>query len=327
MAKIVITGAAGFIGSALLWGLNKQGRNDILVVDTLGTDDSWKNLVNVQFADYIDRDDFICRLEQGKFDKSGAIEGIIHMGACSSTTERDMGFLIRNNYEYTKRLALWCVKHQKRFVYASSAATYGDGSKGFVDNHEQLASLEPLNGYGFSKYLFDLWALRNNLLGSILGLKFFNVFGPNEYHKGDMRSVVHKAYGQISKSGKMKLFKSYRDDYKDGWQLRDFVYIKDVVAAVLSLYNNRDAMGIFNVGTGKARSFYDLTAAVFAAMGRKVDIDFIEMPEPIREKYQYYTQADTTKLQKYFAQPMHTLEDAVTDYVQNYLMGSNAYLS
>lgn len=320
---IAVTGGAGFIGSALVWGLNQRGIDDVLIVDGLGEGDSWQNMVGLDFADYLDKDEFITRLEEG--DLNGAVDGIIHMGACSSTTERDAGFLMRNNYEYTKRLALWAAALDKRFVYASSAATYGDGSEGFDDAHDRMHLLRPLNGYGYSKYQLDRWALKRGLLGKMAGLKYFNVYGPNEYHKGDMRSVVHKAFEQIEAEGKVKLFKSHKEGYEDGGQLRDFVYVKDAVEATLTIYENAEANGIFNVGTGKARSFADLVTAVFEAMGRGVNIEYVDMPEHLREKYQYYTQAVNGKLMG-LGVKMRSLEDGVGDYVRNYLMTGRLYL-
>ena len=322
---IVVTGGAGFIGSALVWGLNQRNLTDILVVDTAAHTGNCPNLSPLRFADYVERDLFIEQLEQGCFDDR--ITGILHMGACSSTTEQNEEFLMRNNYQYTRRLAQWCVAHDARFVYASSAATYGDGSRGFSDDHSQLASLEPLNLYGLSKQRLDLWAQQEGLLDRIAGLKYFNVFGPNEYHKKDMRSVVHKAHAQIAEQGKVTLFKSHRDDYEDGWQLRDFVYVKDAVAATLAIYDDKHANGIFNVGTGRARSFYDLALAVFTALKKEPTIEFIDMPEIIRDRYQYYTQADVTKLRTILPDGGHTLEQAVTDYVCNYLTPSQQHLS
>lgn len=290
---IVVTGAAGFIGSAVIWALNQLGNQNILAVDVLNESDSWKNLINLRFSDYLDRDDFIAQLEQ---DRLSEIEGVVHLGACSSTTVRDAGFLMKNNYEYTRRLCQWCLSHQKRFVYASSAATYGDGSRSFDDGHDKLDQLQPLNAYGFSKHQFDRWACLHGVLDRIVGVKYFNVYGPNEYHKDDMRSVVHKAFEQIRQTGLVRLFKSHRPDYQDGRQLRDFIYVKDAVAITLALYDNPKAAGLFNVGTGQARSFYDLVTAVFAAMGRKPNIEFIDMPESIRDRYQYFTQANNAKL-------------------------------
>ena len=322
---IVVTGGAGFIGSALIWGLNKNSYNDILVVDALGSDERWKNLVNLQFYDFVHKADFIVRLERGDF--GHAIDGIIHMGACSSTTEKNADFLLENNYEYSKRLAKWCIQRQRRFVYASSAATYGDGTRGFSDEHAGLADLKPLNMYGYSKQLMDLWAFNKGHLKTIAGLKYFNVFGANEYHKEDMRSVVHKAFEQILNGGSVRLFKSYQTEYKDGWQLRDFLYIKDAVAMTLFVYEHGDINGIFNIGTGTARSFYDLVAAVFNALGKEISIDYIKMPESIRDKYQYYTCAEMDKLRRTgFDKPLFSLEEGISDYVKNYLLSSDLYL-
>ena len=322
---IVVTGGAGFIGSGLVFGLNQRNIKDILIVDELDKTEKWKNLLNLQFSDYLDKDDFLELIKKGKFDKT--VDGILHMGACSSTTETDTRYLIKNNYEYSRRLAMWCDDRKKRFVYASSAATYGDGSKGFSDDHKGLEGLKPLNGYGFSKYLFDVWVKRNKLLKKIAGLKYFNVFGPNEYHKDDMRSVVHKAFGQIQTEGKVRLFRSHRPDYEDGQQKRDFVYVRDAVAATLAIYENKKANGIFNIGTGKARSFYDLVTAVFVAMDKEPQIEFIDMPEAIRDKYQYFTQAEVEKLRAVWPEDGHSLEDAVADYVRNYLLKDDPYLN
>ena len=321
---IVVTGGAGFIGSAIIWALNLKSYDDILVVDSLGTSEKWRNLVNLRFYDFVHKDDFIPLLESNKFKK---IEGIIHMGACTNTREKDCDYLLRNNYEYTKSLAHWSIKKGVRFVYASSAATYGDGKLGFSDDHDLIPRLRPLNMYGYSKQLFDLYALRNGFLDKIAGLKFFNVFGPNEYHKGDMRSVVHKAFEEIRDTGKVRLFKSHRPDYKDGWQLRDFLYIKDAVKMTLFVYEHPNLNGIFNVGTGKARSFYDLVNAVFKSMGKKTNIEYIDMPEDIREKYQYFTQAELKKLRDAgYQEKCSELEDAIDDYVRNYLLTDDPFL-
>jgi ADP-L-glycero-D-manno-heptose 6-epimerase len=323
---IVVTGASGFIGSAIVWALNKKGITDIHAVDFLQQDDKWLNIAKFKISDYEEKDPFIKRIIYGDKLLIDGVEGIIHLGACSSTTETDASFLIENNYKYTQVLAKWCVKHGKKFVYASSAATYGDGSAGFDDNHEGLDKLKPLNKYAFSKQLFDLWALREGYLDKIAGLKYFNVFGPNEYHKGDMRSVVHKAYGQIKETGKLKLFKSYNSKYKDGGQLRDFIYVKDAVDMTLFAYEN-GIKGIYNIGTGHARSFADLGNATFKAMGRKPDIEYIEMPESIRDKYQYHTQANMEKLKKAgYNSGIRNLEDGVEDYVKNYLSKEDPYL-
>ena len=315
---IVVTGGAGFIGSALIAQLNKRSVTDILVVDQLGTDNKWKNLLNLSYADYVEKDDFLEMVVENKL--SAPIEAVFHMGACTSTTETNASYLIKNNYEYTKLLAQWSVTAGIRFIYASSAATYGDGSAGFSDDDEKIHHLRPLNMYGYSKQLFDLWARRTGLLKNITGLKYFNVFGPNEYHKADMRSFVLKAFEQIIADGKVKLFKSHKPDYKDGQQLRDFIYVKDAVDMTLFFLDNPGIGGLFNIGTGKARSWNDLVTAVFAAMGKEPDIEYVDMPESIRNQYQYFTQADITKLkQAGYDKNQTSLEDAITDYVQNYL--------
>jgi len=315
---IIITGGAGFIGSALTAELNTRGVEEILLVDLLGNNQRWKNLRKLRFIDYMEADDFAQALDSDQVEWD--VEAILHMGACSDTTETDAGFLIRNNYEYTKILAQWAVDHQVRFIYASSAATYGDGAAGFSDK-DPLESLIPLNMYGYSKQMFDLWAKRTAIADQIVGLKYFNVFGPNEYHKGEMRSFVLKAFEQINAEGKVRLFKSHRTDYTDGMQLRDFLYIKDAVDMTLFFLENSEINGIFNIGTGKARAWLDLANAVFAAMDKEPNIEFIPMPENLPDKYQYFTQADISKLRAagYRKNPMD-LELAVTDYVQNYLM-------
>jgi len=318
---IVVTGGAGFIGSALIAGLNSRGISDILVVDELGFDQRWKNLRNLSFADYVEKDDF---LEMVLADKvPSGIEAVLHMGACSDTTETNASYLIKNNYEYTKLLAQWATDANIRFIYASSAATYGDGSAGFSDGQEEIENLQPLNMYGYSKQLFDLWARRTGLLKKIAGLKYFNVFGPNEYHKGDMRSYVIKAFEQINATGKVRLFKSYKSEYKDGEQKRDFLYVKDAVGMSLFFLDNAKLSGLFNIGAGKARTWNDLVKAVFAAMDKKPNIEYIDMPDSIRNQYQYFTEADITKLKQaaYKKEPT-PLEDAIKDYVQNYLQKS-----
>jgi ADP-L-glycero-D-manno-heptose 6-epimerase len=242
------------------------------------------------------------------------------MGACSDTTERNASYMIQNNYDFSKLLANWAVGRGLRFIYASSAATYGDGSQGFCDDETELNKLMPLNIYGYSKQMFDLWAIRAGLLKRIVGLKYFNVFGPNEYHKGDMRSFVVKAFEQINAAGKVGLFKSHRSDYADGEQKRDFLYIKDAVDMTLFFLENRKIGGIFNIGTGAARTWNDLANATFRAMNKEPNIEYIPMPEKLRDKYQYFTQADITKLRKAgYDKEQTSLEDAIKDYVQNYL--------
>jgi len=248
------------------------------------------------------------------------VEAIIHLGACSATTEKDADYLFQNNTRYTETLADWCIHNDIRFVYASSAATYGDGSLGYSDADAVTPTLKPLNMYGYSKHLFDLWALQRGWLNKIVGLKYFNVFGPNEDHKGSMRSVVNIAYQQILKTGEVQLFKSDRPDYKDGEQMRDFVYVKDAVDVTLWFVDHPNANGLFNCGTGKARTWVDLASATFRAMGREPNIRFIDMPDHLKGKYQYFTQADAAKLRAAgYTKPFTTLEDAVKDYVDTSL--------
>ena len=315
---IIVTGGAGFIGSAIVAGLNGRGIDDVVIVDMLGSDEKWKNLRKLRFADYVEADDFLEMLTAGKID--WPIEVIFHMGACSDTTETNASYMVRNNYDFSKILANRAVQSGIRFIYASSAATYGDGSQGFADDEAEIDKLRPLNIYGYSKQMFDLWARRAGLLKRIVGLKYFNVFGPNEYHKGDMRSFVVKAFEQITAKGRVGLFKSYRPDYADGEQRRDFLYIKDAVEMTLFFLDNPKLAGIFNIGTGKARTWNDLAKATFAAMNKKPHIEYIPMPEKLNDKYQYFTQADITKLSTAgYEKELTSLGDAIKDYVQNYL--------
>jgi ADP-L-glycero-D-manno-heptose 6-epimerase len=321
---IIVTGGAGFIGSAIIAALNKRGIDDIIVVDRLGSDARWKNLVNLSFADYVDKEDFLQLALEKRI--GPPVKAIFHLGACSDTTETDADFLIKNNYEYTKLLAQWAVDSKIRFIYASSAATYGDGSQGFSDDEEKIDQLRPLNMYGYSKQLFDLWAKRTGLLEKIVGLKYFNVFGPNEYHKGNMRSFVIKAFEQINATGKVRLFKSCNPKYADGEYVRDFIYITDAVEQTLFFFDNPRINGLYNIGTGKARSWNDLVKAVFAAMNKEPRIEYIDMPENLRSQYQYFTEADITKLHKAGCKKQNiTLENAITDYIKNYLQ-KNTYL-
>lgn len=316
---ILVTGGAGFIGSALVWALNQRGLTDIVIADFLGEDEKWRNLVPLCFTDYLEADDLTARIELG--DPALAnVTAVFHLGACSATTERNARYLIQNNFEYTKTLARWSLAGKRRFVYASSAATYGDGSAGMVDGTTANPALRPLNMYGYSKHLFDLYADRAGWLENIVGLKYFNVYGPNEDHKGDMRSVVHKAFHEITETGRLKLFQSHRDDYAHGEQQRDFLYVKDAVAMTIHLAETTAANGLYNLGSGVARTWNDLARAVFAAMHSEPAIDYIPMPEPLRGKYQYYTCADVTRLRESgYTAPITSLEDAVRDDVQQYL--------
>jgi ADP-L-glycero-D-manno-heptose 6-epimerase len=317
---IVVTGGAGFIGSALVHALNRRGEENIIIVDRLGTGDKWKNLNGLKYTDVIHKDDFYEMLIEEELPEE--IDVIFHLGACSSTTEKDADYLLFNNYVYSVELARYAADNGIRFIYASSAATYGDGSQGYNDDENALESLRPLNMYGYSKQMFDLWAKRNGLLDKIVGVKYFNVYGPNEYHKGDMRSVVHKAFGQIKETGKVKLFKSYKEEYPDGGQMRDFIYVKDAVEMTLFFMDNRDANGIFNVGTGEARTWNDLVKAIFDALGKPVEIEYIEMPQELRGKYQYFTEAKMNKIrQAGYDKPISSIEEGVADYVKNYLLG------
>jgi ADP-L-glycero-D-manno-heptose-6-epimerase len=321
----IITGGAGFIGSAIIWKLNSMGIDDILVVDNLGTSEKWKNLVNRRYSAYLHRDAFIERVRNRSL--TGKVEAVIHMGACSSTTERDADFLMQNNLEYSKTLCLFALENGARFINASSAATYGDGSQGFDDDSDAIDGLRPLNMYGYSKQLFDLWAKRQGLLDSLASLKFFNVYGPNEQHKGDMRSVVNKAFHLISEQGVMRLFRSDHPDFPDGGQMRDFVYIKDCVDIMWWLLQNSQVNGIFNVGTGKARSWNDLATAVFSSMDLPANIAYIDMPLQLKGKYQNFTEARMDCLRAVgYTVPMCSLEEGVADYVNNYLQQPDPYL-
>jgi ADP-L-glycero-D-manno-heptose 6-epimerase len=318
--KILVTGGAGFIGSALIWWLNRRSLDNILVCDELATDEKWRNLVPLRFDDYVAAAD-LRDLVINESPLLNEIRAVFHLGACSSTTEQDLGYLMRNNYQFTRDLAEWAAKRGLRFVYASSAATYGDGSASMDDDDGQLDRLRPLNGYAFSKHRFDLYAKKRGLLDSMVGLKYFNVFGPNEGHKKEMRSLVRKAFEQVQQTGKIQLFKSYRPEYDHGEQRRDFLYVKDAVEMTLSLAANSSARGLFNLGSGQARTWNELASAVFSALQAPPRIEFIEMPEALRDKYQYFTQANIKKLLSTgYKGPEFSLEGGVTDYVQNYLL-------
>ena len=321
----IVTGGAGMIGSALIWKLNELGISDILVVDHLALSEKWKNLVNRRFAEYLPREIF---LEKVIHDALGyTIEGIFHLGACSSTTERNVDYLFSNNTEYSKTLIRYALDKGIRIINASSAATYGNGNQGFSDAPEAVERYKPLNAYGYSKHLVDMWASRENLQDFFVSLKFFNVYGPNEYHKGDMQSVVVKAFHQVLETGKVRLFASDRPEYQDGGQLRDFIYVKDCVDVMWWLMEHPAVNGLFNLGTGSARTWNDLARALFAGMGREERIEYIPLPDHLRGKYQYFTEAPMERL-KQTGCPMsrHTLEAGVADYVTNYLTQDDPHL-
>lgn len=322
---IIVTGGAGFLGSATVWKLNQIGRSDIVIVDELRDGEKWKNLNGLSYKDIYHKADFLDMVLDNEVPFEP--EAIIHLGACSSTTEKDADYLLQNNFVYTVELAKYALERDIRFIYASSAATYGSGEKGYDDNEDQLESLRPLNMYGYSKQMFDLWAKQNKVLDRIVGLKYFNVYGPNEFHKGDMRSVVHKSFEQIRDTGKVKLFKSNDDKYVDGGQMRDFIYVKDAVDMTLFFLDNFEANGIFNIGTGKARTWNDLVKSVFTAMNKPVNVDYIDMPEQLLGKYQNFTEAKNDKLKKVgYSKEITSLEIGVEDYVKNYLL-KNEYLA
>jgi ADP-L-glycero-D-manno-heptose 6-epimerase len=317
--RILVTGGAGFIGSAVVWALNQRGQENIIVTDRLTTDEKWKNLVALKFTDYMDAADLL-EAVTSKAEALGKFDVIFHLGANSATTERDAHHLMKNNFEYTKALAHWAVASGTRFVYASSAATYGDGAQGMDDKLDDLTKLRPLNMYGYSKHLFDLYAQRAGISKRIVGLKYFNVYGPNENHKGDMRSVVNKAFDQIRDTGKVQLFKSHHPDYRDGEQQRDFLYVKDAVNMTLFLADHPLSGGLYNLGSGEAHTWLQLVGAIFAALQREPRIEFVEMPEHLRAKYQYYTCADIGKLRNLgYKDGVTPLGAAVADYVRNYM--------
>ncbi len=323
---IIVTGGAGFIGSAIVKALNEQGESDIIIVDHYENTDKWKNLRGLKYYEFIQVEDFFAH----PLWSEKKIKAIYHMGACSATTELDMDFLYKNNTEYTNKLFKLCTEKSIPFLYASSAATYGAGEQGYNDNHQETPKLKPLNKYGYSKQLSDEWALKQTKTPPVwFGVKFFNVFGPNEYHKGKMSSVVFQSFNQINAVGEVKLFKSHRPDFKDGEQLRDFVYVKDVVRAMLALINKADpkTSGIYNLGTGKARSFHDLAKATFSAMGVAPKIIFIDMPKELQGQYQYFTEANMKKLNSVLPDfKFSSLEEAVSDYVKNHLMQEDPFL-
>lgn len=314
---IVVTGAAGFIGSVLIARLNRDGYNHIVAVDKFDDPEKNKNVTGKSIFRKVDRE----RLEEWLLENGEEVEFIFHIGARTDTSEFDRTLLWKLNTDYTKMIWRLCVKFQVPLVYASSAATYGSGDQGYIDDESKIERLKPLNAYGDSKNAFDLWALKQSEAPFFwAGLKFFNVYGPNEYHKGRMASVIFHAYNQIKNSGKMRLFRSHNPEFKDGEQMRDFIYVKDLVDVLVFLMLNRKNSGIYNLGTGKARTFKDLVNAVFKAMKIEPEILFIDTPEDIRDKYQYFTEASMLKLKKTgYSKPFTSLEEGVEDYVKNYL--------
>jgi ADP-L-glycero-D-manno-heptose 6-epimerase len=327
---IIITGGTGFIGSNLVAGLESRGLTDLVVCDWLGDGDKWRNIAKRELRDIVRPENLFNYLK----DHVDSIDAVFHMGAISSTTERDADLIVDSNIVLTRRLWRWCAANDVRFIYASSAATYGDGSAGFLDDDspEYLARLRPLNPYGWSKHVCDRRISRvvRNGVEKVppqwVGLKFFNVYGPNEYHKGDQMSVLCKLFPQIEAGAAARLFKSENPDYEDGGQIRDFVYVDDCVSVMLWMYDNPNVSGMFNVGSAKGRSFRDLSEAAFAAIGKPAKITYIDMPEGLKAKYQYYTQADIQKLRAIgYTKPMTELEAGVKDYLQNYMAQADQY--
>lgn len=316
---IIVTGGAGLIGSAVVWKLNGRGVDDILIVDHNPHGDKDDNLAALKYSQYIDKSDFLQNIFDGRFGDN--IESIIHLGACTDTTETDKDYLYQNNFDYSRKLASYAVNNKIRFIYASSAATYGNGEKGYADDEKLIPELEPLNEYARSKQMFDLWAIENGLTDRIAGLKYFNIFGPNEGHKGEMRSMVAKAFEQIWSSGEVRLFKSHREEYEDGEQQRDFLYVKDAAEITLFFLDNPELNGIYNVGSGRAESWNVLINALFEALDQEPKIRYIDMPDNIREQYQYHTRAETQKLiNSGYQSDITPLDEAVKDYVTNYLI-------
>lgn len=322
---IIVTGGAGFIGSVFVANLNARGISDIVIVDDLGSTEKWKNLVGKRYVEYLHKNRFI---ELIKSDKLPYIpSAIVHLGACSDTTERNVDYLMDNNVAYSQALALFCSQKSVRFIYASSAATYGDGANGYLDDQSALNQLRPLNPYGFSKHVFDLWLSANGLLSESTGLKFFNVFGPNEYHKGFTASLIGKAVAEIESNGKLSLFKSYRSEFAHGEQKRDFIYVKDCCEVLCWLLENPKVTGLYNLGTGTAQSWNSLARAIFTALGVEPKIAYIEMPDSIKNQYQYYTAARMEKLRDAgYSAPFLALEDSVADYVKGHLKSGQAFV-
>jgi ADP-L-glycero-D-manno-heptose 6-epimerase len=317
----VVTGGAGLIGSATIWGINNQNLENLWLVDWVEENSlKQRNLANLKYQRFLDAKLFR-ELIREKSAELSEVKTIIHLGACSSTTETNEDYLDDNNFLYTKEVCEWALENNARFVYASSAATYGDGTMGMDDKEERIEKFKPLNLYGWSKHKFDLLAKKQGWFDKITGLKYFNVYGPNEEHKESMRSVVSKAYEQIAQTSKMSLFKSHRKEYRDGEQKRDFLYVKDAVQMTLWLVQNDQANGLFNLGNGQARTWLDLGKSIFSALKLQEKIEFVEMPLILQEKYQYFTEAKIEKLREHgYGYNLFSLEDAVQDYVNNYLV-------
>jgi len=315
---IIITGAAGMIGSGAVRHLNDRGQTNLLLVDDLKLPDQWKNLVGKQFVDLLP----IHALPDWLSGKESQVDAIIHLGACSDTMESNGDYLLDNNYRYTLRLAEWALRAKKRFIYASSAATYGDGALGFSDDESTLLPLRPLNMYGYSKHLVDLWLQREKALDRVVGLKYFNVFGPNEYHKGRMASMIFKMTAKAVLDGKIQLFKSNHPDFQDGGQCRDFIYVKDAVQMTCDFLEPESFSigGIFNIGQGKPTTWNQLARALFQALGKEPNIEYIDMPPELAKQYQNYTCADMQKFQSHFSYVPRSIEESVAEYVQEYLL-------
>ncbi len=330
MSKYIVTGGAGFIGSALVWGLNERGETDIAIVDDLDNGEKEHNIGHLKYDQQIGIKEFQQKLKVGYFDRD-EVKAVFHMGACSSTTEQNWDYLLDNNVEYSKDVIRWCYDQEIHCIYASSAATYGDGSLGYSDDEELFERLQPLNLYGKSKLLVDTWARDGGYLHKVVGLRYFNVFGPNENHKKEMRSVMNKKFVEAKEKGVINLFKSNHPDYKDGEQQRDFIYVKDALAATLFFLDHPDVAGIFNVGTGVAHSWNEVARAIFSALSMAAKIQYIDLPESLKNQYQNYTQADISKLRQVgYSAGFMTLEKSIDEYIRQYLLphkhiGGQAY--
>jgi ADP-L-glycero-D-manno-heptose 6-epimerase len=311
--RIILTGGAGFIGSCFLEYLNKKGIKDIVLVDHIN-DKKEKNIKSKKFEIYYEKSEFIQKVKKKKFDKN--FDFLIHLGACTNTRENNVEYILKNNFIYSKTLAFFCLENGIEFIYASSASTYGKEEKNFSDCEDNIENLVPANLYGLSKNIFDIWVVSNKFHNKFVGLKFFNVYGFNEEHKGEMRSVISKGYDQIKQEGRIKLFKSYRKEYKDGEQKRDFVYVMDVCDVIWFFMENKNKKGIFNVGTGKARSFNEVAELLFKYLGKKEKIEYIDMPDDIKESYQYFTEANIEKLRNAgYKKNFMTLEEGLKEFL------------